>query len=204
VAFAPLSHLLLRRHLSAYLDGEVPPGLRRRLEGHLSRCSACRRELAGLEDVARAVASLPRQPPPRSFALTPATASRPSRGPTLGLRLLPAAAALCASLLAALVAYDVVGPSVPEGGPNAPASAPREALKGAPEAPSPLRPSGPGVAEAPASPPPEAMPQRPPSAEREARGGGLSPMRVAQLAAGAAMAAAVGGWAILALARRRT
>jgi predicted anti-sigma-YlaC factor YlaD len=37
--------------LTAYLDGELPPDRRRRLEGHLAECQSCRRELEALAAV---------------------------------------------------------------------------------------------------------------------------------------------------------
>ncbi len=47
MALGSLEHRLLRRHLSAYADGALAPPLRRRVEGHLSRCPACRRDRRG-------------------------------------------------------------------------------------------------------------------------------------------------------------
>jgi len=40
---------IVQRNLTAYLDGELDPGFRERLEGHLDACSSCREEKAKLE-----------------------------------------------------------------------------------------------------------------------------------------------------------
>lgn len=58
--------------LSAYLDGQVRPDERRRLEAHLAACEACRRELAGLRQTVALVRTLPRVPVPRAFTLSQA------------------------------------------------------------------------------------------------------------------------------------
>lgn len=55
--------------LSEYLDGELGPGERDALEGHLADCAGCRAALAGLAEVAAQAAKLPvHQPPARVWA----------------------------------------------------------------------------------------------------------------------------------------
>jgi len=44
-----VTHRGLRRRLSAYLEGELAPGPRRRAEAHLAGCGPCRAELAALQ-----------------------------------------------------------------------------------------------------------------------------------------------------------
>ncbi|MGC8782707.1 MAG: anti-sigma factor family protein, partial [Anaerolineae bacterium] len=58
--------------LSAYLDGQVRPAERRRIEAHLAGCAACRRELASLRQTVALVRALPRVPVPRAFTLSQA------------------------------------------------------------------------------------------------------------------------------------
>jgi len=44
-----VTHRGLRRRLSAYLEGELAPGTRRRAEAHLAGCAPCRAELAAMQ-----------------------------------------------------------------------------------------------------------------------------------------------------------
>jgi len=55
---------IIRQDLSAYLDGELSPEQRRRLEGHLAVCSACARHLEELRELARGLRRLPRPTAP--------------------------------------------------------------------------------------------------------------------------------------------
>lgn len=55
--------------LSAYLDAQVTPDERRRVEAHLAECAACQRELAGLRQTVALLQALPRVPTPRAFTL---------------------------------------------------------------------------------------------------------------------------------------
>lgn len=48
----------VQEYLSAWLDGEVPEGLRQGLADHLSGCPACQGELAALERLDAALAGL--------------------------------------------------------------------------------------------------------------------------------------------------
>jgi len=66
-------HRFASDNLSAYLDGELPPGERARVERHLAACADCRRDLETLQETVALVRRVPLVPVPRSFAL-PATA----------------------------------------------------------------------------------------------------------------------------------
>lgn len=55
--------------LSAYLDAQVTPGERRRIEAHLAECAACRHELAALRQTVTLLQALPRIAVPRAFTL---------------------------------------------------------------------------------------------------------------------------------------
>jgi hypothetical protein len=57
--------------LSAYVDGELDTGARRDVQAHLAACEACSALVDELRQAKSMVASLPRQAPPRSFALGP-------------------------------------------------------------------------------------------------------------------------------------
>lgn len=107
-----------RRHrfsdrLSTYIDGHLSEGDRRGLEAHLEACPSCQRELQELQATVEALRSLPPQEAPRSFALRPEqVAPRPARrrpAPSLGGLAAPVrlAAASLAVALAVLVLLDV-------------------------------------------------------------------------------------------------
>ena len=57
----------VQEHLSAFMDGEVPEGLRQRLADHLAGCPVCRAELAALERLEAALLEL-EAPAPRDLA----------------------------------------------------------------------------------------------------------------------------------------
>lgn len=215
-------HWLLRRHLSTYADGAVAPGLRARLEEHLDRCARCRSELEELRAASRALSLMPQELPPRSFLLRldqVAGVGRPLP-PPVALRGLQVAAVAFSLLLAALVAWDVVGPAATPG-PSATAPTFQERALAVPSpelgsgidrATLPTPTSTPqSLREAPAQggvlqpPPTDAPPvdRRPTSAERET-GRGPHPLRLAQVAAATAVVLALGGWLFLALRWRRT
>ena len=58
--------------LSAYLDHQIAPAERARVEGHLADCIACRDELDGLRRTVTLLQALPRVPVPRAFTLSEA------------------------------------------------------------------------------------------------------------------------------------
>lgn len=97
--------------LLAYADGELPPQEAATVSDHCARCDDCRRELAGLQEVARllAVDAAPEIPAP----VWPRLAAR-RQSESEGLRLGPAfalgSAAVCA---AGLVLGLVIGQPAP-------------------------------------------------------------------------------------------
>lgn len=54
-----MNHLRARRRLSSLLDGELAPDERLAVDGHLGRCSRCRRELAELRTAEALLRRLP-------------------------------------------------------------------------------------------------------------------------------------------------
>ncbi len=92
--------------LSQYIDGEVTPAERARIEAHLATCEACRRELIQLRRVVSLLHSVPMAPAPRSFALTPRMAPAPRRWWRLS-EYAPVAAAVAASLFLVVLFADL-------------------------------------------------------------------------------------------------
>ncbi len=127
-------HRRVRKKLSPYLDAELSPGDQRQLEAHLAACEACRAELAELRAVRKALASMPLEKEPRSFALTPSMVERPSPSGSSALRRLETASRLAAAglavALAAVLLLDLRGGE--EAG-LGPAAAPRAAIERAAE-----------------------------------------------------------------------
>ncbi len=72
-------HQHIEDMLSAYLDGELSPGEKTRVEKHLAQCAACAQNLHTLRQTVALLGQLPPVAVPRSFALRPAqVAQRPS------------------------------------------------------------------------------------------------------------------------------
>jgi anti-sigma factor RsiW len=81
--------------LSAYLDGQLPPGEKAALEARLGREAGLSETLDGLRQARAALRSLPPLRPPRNFTLTPEMAGvRPRRGGYPALRLATALATM--------------------------------------------------------------------------------------------------------------
>ncbi|SRR5579884_334173 len=57
--------------LSPYVDGQVSPEERRRVEEHAASCAECAAELADLRALKAALSQLPQRAVPRSFAIGP-------------------------------------------------------------------------------------------------------------------------------------
>ncbi len=58
---------LLHRWLPEYPDGDLPAWVKRWLQSHVARCSACRQELVDLREMVAAVEATPRSEPPPEF-----------------------------------------------------------------------------------------------------------------------------------------
>ena len=118
--------------LSEYLDGEMKPAERQRLEAHLAECAACSVALADLREVVARARALEDAPPAEDLwpgieaQLTPRTPGVRPRGGTivdgrawwgrrfdLGLPQLAAAAVLLVTLSAGAVWLALRGPALP-------------------------------------------------------------------------------------------
>jgi hypothetical protein len=120
-------HQWVEESLSAYLDGELSPAEKTRVEQHLQECQACTENLATLRQTVSLLKELPAKSAPRSFAIRPVavTAKRAAAPPAWGYGLLKGATALAALLLVLLVGGDLaihfVSAPLPSWGPAAPA-----------------------------------------------------------------------------------
>jgi hypothetical protein len=78
-----MRHEKIQGRLSAYLDGDVTPRERARLEGHLAECAACAAELQALRRTVDLLRRLPAPEPPSYFAdrVLSAVRAAPSRPP---------------------------------------------------------------------------------------------------------------------------
>lgn len=95
--------------LSAYLDSQISPAERARVEGHLATCAACRSELDGLRGTVALLRALPRVPVPRAFTLSEAQVGirRPEPRPAWGA-VLRGLGAVTAIALVAVVAGSLL------------------------------------------------------------------------------------------------
>ncbi|HEY3079899.1 MAG TPA: zf-HC2 domain-containing protein, partial [Chloroflexota bacterium] len=102
-------HERVRRDLSAYLDDQLDPDDRARVERHLAGCTDCQAELESLRRTVGMLRMVPPVAPPRSFLLptSAAPAARPGHYSPLYFQLRTATAAL-AAMLVAVVAVNVV------------------------------------------------------------------------------------------------
>jgi anti-sigma factor RsiW len=57
-------HMWTRKHLSGYLDEELEPSKRKRVEHHVHMCPSCHRLLATLRDTLEGLRALGRRPLP--------------------------------------------------------------------------------------------------------------------------------------------
>lgn len=114
--------------LSAYLDNELSPSERARLESRLKSDSRLRATLQGHRLVKTHLGALPKLKLPRNFTLTPKMAGQPARQPS---RLIPAlnwATTIAAILFATLIATDLLAGFAPRAAVSEPsvAQAPAE------------------------------------------------------------------------------
>lgn len=172
-------HRRVRKKLSPYLDADLSPGDQRQLEAHLAACEACRAELAELRAVRKALASMPLEKEPRSFALTPGMVERPSPSGSSALRRLETASRLAAAglavALAAVLLLDLRGGE--QAGPG-PAAAPQAAIERSAEGMLGLAPSESGDLVEPSA---ESTPSAPASQDLQ-RGAPLTPAATAAAA----------------------
>ena len=115
-----LSCWLTRRRLDAYQDGELSPGLGRRVEGHLGRCEPCSRERAALARLRTALAATHAADPSEAVwtAFWPQVRARIATPPPVpawerawgGLRARPRLALAPALAAATLAVLAVVAP----------------------------------------------------------------------------------------------
>ena len=97
--------------LSDYLDNQITPEQRSRIDQHLSTCAACRAELNSLRQTVALLHALPRVPVPRAFTLSEAQVGARRRSTSWiwgGARVMGAVAALV--VVAALAVLVVQRP----------------------------------------------------------------------------------------------
>jgi len=102
-------HQWVGESLSAYIDGELTPRERTRVEQHLKECPACAEDLRTLRQTVALLRELPVIPAPRSFAVRPQVAKlRPAPAPSAwGYGLLKGATAIAALLFVLLIGGDL-------------------------------------------------------------------------------------------------
>jgi hypothetical protein len=102
-------HQWVEESLSAYVDGELSPREKRRVEEHLKECRACSESFTTLRQTVALLKELPVLTAPRSFAIRPAVVRpKPVRAPSAwGYGLLRGATALATLLLVLLIGADV-------------------------------------------------------------------------------------------------
>jgi anti-sigma factor RsiW len=96
--------------LSAYLDNQVTAAERGRIEGHLSSCETCQRELEALRQTVGLLHAMPRLAVPRAFTLSEAQVGirRPAARPAWYGGVLRGMGAVAAVVLVALIATSLL------------------------------------------------------------------------------------------------
>ena len=118
--------------LSAYVDGQLEPPARDRLEAHIETCTPCREALAELRALRSALRELPPATAPRSFALREADVRgepKPSLMPARPPALLGGLASVALVAFVALVGVDVLGQPPTRGDADATGAMAPEALE---------------------------------------------------------------------------
>jgi len=151
-------HARVANDLSAYLDEELSPAERARVEAHLATCEQCRARLEELRQTVVLLRSLPPVPAPRSFAIDPgAVAPRPRvlRFSPRYYALRQTTGALAAVFVCVMALTLVLGPAqrLAPPAPPVPTEAPRPGAAAAPQsagAPVPAATQAPAAARVPA------------------------------------------------------
>jgi anti-sigma factor RsiW len=101
-------HSRCQDDLSAYVDGQLTPRERARVEQHLDKCEACRVDLQALRHTVALMQSVPTVKPPRSFLIPvrEGTRQRGVRRQRLAYVYLQAATAVATVLLVLVVSGD--------------------------------------------------------------------------------------------------
>ena len=106
----PSEHEWAAQQLSAYLDSELSPSDRERVEAHLKECQTCTEELRTLRWTVSLAAQMPTLKAPRSFLITEAIA-QPRRMPfSVAYVYLRSATVAVAALLSIVLASDFLLP----------------------------------------------------------------------------------------------
>jgi len=103
-------HRRCQEDLSAFLDGQLTPSDRARVQRHLKECADCRADLDALRHTVSLLRAVPALKPPRSFVLpvTEARRQRQARRQRLAYVYLQAATAVATVLLVLVVSGDAV------------------------------------------------------------------------------------------------
>lgn len=108
-------HPVSDEELSAYIDGQLAPAARTRLEAHIETCAGCQDALAELRSLQGALSALPQAQAPRSFALREVDVDLHETASQVGMfsratPLLSGVAMVAAVVFVVLVGVDLSGP----------------------------------------------------------------------------------------------
>ena len=108
-------HPVSDEELSAYIDGQLAPAARTRLEAHIETCAGCQDALAELRSLQGALSSLPQAQAPRSFALREVDVDLHEAASQVGMfsratPVLSGVAMVAAFVFVVLVGVDLSGP----------------------------------------------------------------------------------------------
>jgi hypothetical protein len=107
----------VRNDIKAYIDCELGPVARRRVESHLAQCAECRKELSAMTDLTNEVKNVPTVPTPeglrmnvlRGIEFEPPAGRRQTRGLTKGV--LTILGSVAAFLLVVAIIFPVMQPA---------------------------------------------------------------------------------------------
>ncbi len=104
------------RRLSAYIDGQLSPAIRRSVEEHLKGCAECRQKLAEFEVISNVTHRLPSLKVSEGFAdnVLAAARAKPKTKEAFGKIRYRFAMASAAFMAAAAIVFFIIGPPVSE------------------------------------------------------------------------------------------